>query len=146
MRFFKIGLILARKWKRMNQMSTLPFWWVFREVLESVLRFGRAKCHFLALQYRHFWRKCPFSNAKKWHFERPDLRTDSKNLAKHPQNGGVDIWFMHFHFQANIKPILINCIFFIVLQPFYSLNEAKTKQWLPSLNFGRNSPIIWERS
>ena len=27
--------------------------------------------------------KCPFSSAKKWHFERPDLRTDSKNLAKH---------------------------------------------------------------
>ena len=25
MQFFKIGLILARKWKRMNQMSTLPF-------------------------------------------------------------------------------------------------------------------------
>ena len=28
--------------------------------------------------------KCPFSSAKKWHFERPNLRTDSKNLAKHP--------------------------------------------------------------
>ena len=25
-----------------------------------------------------------FSRAKKWHFERPDLRTESKNLAKHP--------------------------------------------------------------
>ena len=28
--------------------------------------------------------KCPFSCAKKWHFERPDLKTESKNLAKHP--------------------------------------------------------------
>ena len=28
--------------------------------------------------------KCPFSSAKKWHFERPNLTTDSKNLAKHP--------------------------------------------------------------
>ena len=27
---------------------------------------------------------CPFSSAKKWYFERPDLTTDSKNLAKHP--------------------------------------------------------------
>ena len=28
--------------------------------------------------------KCPFSSANKWHFERPDLKTESKNLAKHP--------------------------------------------------------------
>ena len=28
--------------------------------------------------------KCLFTSAKKWHFERPDLRTESKNLAKHP--------------------------------------------------------------
>ena len=25
-----------------------------------------------------------FQMPKKWHFERPNLRTDSKNLAKHP--------------------------------------------------------------
>ena len=30
------------------------------------------------------WQKCPFSSAKKWPFERPNLRTDSRNLAKHP--------------------------------------------------------------
>ena len=30
--FSEIGLILARKWKRMTQMSTQPFWGVFREV------------------------------------------------------------------------------------------------------------------
>ena len=30
--FFKIGLTLARKWKRMTQMSTQPFWGVFRKV------------------------------------------------------------------------------------------------------------------
>ena len=28
--------------------------------------------------------KCPFSSAKKWHFERPKQRTETKNLAKHP--------------------------------------------------------------
>ena len=32
MQFSKIGLVLAQKWKRMNQMSTPPFWGVFREV------------------------------------------------------------------------------------------------------------------
>ena len=57
----------------------------FAGFLESVLRFGRPKCHFLALKNGHFWRKCPFSSAKKWHFGRPNLRTDSKNPAKHPQ-------------------------------------------------------------
>ena len=31
-----------------------------------------------------FFQKCPISSAKKWHFERPNLRTDSKNFAKHP--------------------------------------------------------------
>ena len=54
MQLSKIGLILARKWKRMN-----------------------------------FCQKCPFSSAKTWHFERPNLRTDSKNLAKHPPK-----WFI----------------------------------------------------
>ena len=34
MRFSRIGLILARKWKCMNQMSTQPFWGVFCEVFE----------------------------------------------------------------------------------------------------------------
>ena len=45
---------------------------------------GRSKCHFLALENGHFRQKCPFSSAQKWHFERPNLRTESKNLAKHP--------------------------------------------------------------
>ena len=56
----------------------------FARFLESVLRFGRSKCHFLALENGHFCQKCPFWNAKKWHFERRNLRTESKNLAKHP--------------------------------------------------------------
>ena len=34
--------------------------------------------------YLHFWQKCPSSSAKKWHFERPEPRTDPKNPAKHP--------------------------------------------------------------
>ena len=33
-----------------------------------------------------FWKRAhlAFSSAKKWHFGRPNLRTDYKNLAKHP--------------------------------------------------------------
>ena len=45
--------------------------------MDSVLGLGRSKCHFLAFENGHFCQKCPFSSAKKWHFERPDLRTDS---------------------------------------------------------------------
>ena len=56
----------------------------FTRFLDSVVKFGRSKWNFLAFENGHFWQKCPFSSAKKWHFERPNLRTDSKNLAKHP--------------------------------------------------------------
>ena len=43
-----------------------------------------SKVCFWVIKNGHFWQKCPFSIAKKWHFQRPNLRTDSKNLAKHP--------------------------------------------------------------
>ena len=32
--------------------------------LDSVLRSGRSKCHFLALENGHFWQKCLFSSAR----------------------------------------------------------------------------------
>ena len=35
-------------------------------------------------QFSNFWQKCPFSSAKKWHFERSEPRTDPQNPAKHP--------------------------------------------------------------
>ena len=57
--------------------------WLALQVI-SVFLFQRPKCHFLALENGHFWQKCPFSSAKKWHFERPHFKTESKNLAKHP--------------------------------------------------------------
>ena len=47
-------------------------------------RFRRSKCHFLAPENRHFWQKWPFSNAKKWHFERPNQSTDSKKPRETP--------------------------------------------------------------
>ena len=82
--------------------------------LGSVRGSGRSKCHFLALENGHFWQKCPFSNAKKWHFERPSLRTDSKNPAKHPPKW----WGRHLvhsfpflgEFQANFWKLLILCL------------------------------------
>ena len=34
-----------------------------------------------------------------------------KTSRNTPQNGGVDSWFMRFHFRASIKPIFENCKF-----------------------------------
>ena len=66
--------------------STLPYKNTSAKRLYASLtfEFGSTKCHFLAFDNGHFWQKCPFSSAKKWHFECPKLWTDSKNLAKHP--------------------------------------------------------------
>ena len=41
-------------------------------------------CQYRTWGSSRVYQKCPFSSAKKWHFECPNLRTDSKNLAKHP--------------------------------------------------------------
>ena len=41
--------------------------------------------------------KCPFLSGKKWDFERPNLRTDSKNPAKHPPK-----WLVRHLFHAFI--------------------------------------------
>ena len=45
--FQKIGLILAQKWKRMNQMSTQPFWGVFREVFGVRFYIGALEVPFI---------------------------------------------------------------------------------------------------
>ena len=66
-------------------------------ILESVLRFRRSKSHFLSLEIGHFWQKCPFLSGKKWDFERPNLRTDSKKPAKHPPK-----WLVRHLFHAFI--------------------------------------------
>ena len=65
----------------MNQESTPPFWGVFRGVFGVRLKIWALEVPFFGTWKRallHFW------SAKKWHFQRPNLRTDSKNLAKHP--------------------------------------------------------------
>ena len=75
-----------------------------------------------------FFSKVPIFKRKKWHFERPNQRTDSKNLAKHPPKW----WSKHlgqaFPFRASIKPILKNLIFLIVLELFHPIYRAK-KEW-----------------
>ena len=50
MQFSKIGLILARKWKRMNQESTTPFWGLFREVFGGRLKIWALEVSFFGTQ------------------------------------------------------------------------------------------------
>ena len=40
--------------------------------------------HFCHLKTGTFGKSAHLQVNKKWHFKRPNLRTDSKNLAKHP--------------------------------------------------------------
>ena len=49
-----IGLILARKWKRMTQMSTQPFWGVFHEVFGVCFLIWALEVPLLALENGHF--------------------------------------------------------------------------------------------
>ena len=44
-----------------------------------------------------------------------------KSLQNTPQNGGVDIWFMRFHFRVSIKPIFENHF-----RAVYPLKRPKT--------------------
>ena len=67
-----------------NECLVHHFGGCFARFFNSVFSFGRSKSCFLSREKRHFCRKCPFSRDKKWDLERPKLRTEFKNLAKHP--------------------------------------------------------------
>ena len=60
---------------------------------------------------RDFCQKCPFSSAKKRHFECPNLRTDSKNIAKRPPRWRIRHLVHAFPFsgeyQANFEKLHI---------------------------------------
>ena len=59
-----------------------------------------------------------------------------KTSQNTPQNGGVDIWFMRFHFRASIKPIFENHVFRAVSGPFHPLYETKISNRSPSVVYG----------
>ena len=44
-----------------------------------------------------------------------------------PQNGGVDIWIMHFHFRASMKPNFENCYFSSARSSFPIIINPNTK-------------------
>ena len=100
----------------------------WHEKVVSVFSFGNPKSLFLALENGHFCQKCPFSGAKKWHFERPNLKTETTFSSQHPPKM-VDYMFVLcvYHIWVGFKTILENCIFCTVLEPFSQQHGQKTR-------------------
>merc|ERR1711954_206079 len=53
-----------------------------------------------------------------------------------PQNGGVDIWIMHFHFRASMKPNFENCLFQLRQELFYHYHKPKHKNRSHNVVYG----------
>ena len=47
-----------------------------------------------------------------------------------PQNGGIDIWFIHLAFLGDYQANFVNLHFFIVLEPFSTLKGKKIKKYV----------------
>ena len=70
--------------------------------------------------------KVPFSSDKKWDFERPNLRTDAKNLAKYPPKWWIRHLVYAFPFLGEyIKQILKNRTLSFVLEPFFPFMDQQ---------------------
>ena len=88
-------------------------------LFKSVDQANRVGYNFLARHsgYRLAWTKK--KEAKSARVQVPKNGTSSAQIFERtpktsrntPQNGGVDIWFIRFHFRASTKPIFENCIF-----------------------------------
>ena len=77
--------------------------------------------------------KCPLSRAKKWHFERPDLRTESKNLAKHPPKWLGRHLGHAFPFSGEYQA---NHVFRAVRSSFYPLKRPKNENGWQTFVYG----------
>ena len=82
-----------------------------------------------------FWHFKTGTFAKSARFQVPKNGTSSAQIQKRtpktsrniPQNGGVDIWVMHFHFWASVEPIFKTRIFSTVFDPFFPFTGQKHK-------------------
>ena len=66
---------------------------------------------FLHLKTGIFAKSARFQVPKNGTLRAQILEQTPKTSRNTPQNGGVDIWLMHFHFLVSIKPIFENCKF-----------------------------------
>ena len=92
---------------------------VYPTILGGVLQGFWSPFEDLGAQSAIFWHLKTSAFAKSARFQVPKNGTSSAQIFERtpktsrntPQNGGVDIWFIRFHFRASIKPIFENCIF-----------------------------------
>ena len=117
------GLVMAHYWHVMNdwisQLLILEYFFFFKKRSDRCSLWIDHHCLIglgeIGLVDPDFCRKCPFSSAKKWHFECPNLRTDYKNLAKPPPKW----WGRHLvhafpfpgEYQANFEKLHIFLLF-----------------------------------
>ena len=91
-----------------------------------------------------FWHLKTGTFGKSARFQVPKNGTSSAQIFERtpktsrntPQNGGVDIWFMRFHFWASIKPIFENHVSRPVSGPFHPLYETKISNRPLSVVYG----------
>ena len=91
-----------------------------------------------------FWHLKTGTFAKNARYQVPKNGTSSaqifegtpKTPRNTPQNGGVDSWFMRFHFRASIKPFFENHVFRAFLGPFHPLYETKISNRSLSVVYG----------
>ena len=112
----------------------------FARFLNSVLNFGRSKSHFFSLKKGHFQQKWPLLGTKKWDFERPKLRTESKNLAKHPTKWWIRHLFRAFSiFGRELSKFWKIAFFFSFLALFSPYKDRKLQKL-------RGATILQEKS
>ena len=75
--------------------------------------------------------KCPFSSAKKWHFERPNLRKDSKNHAKQPPKWFIRHLVHAFSIFGRVSSQFLKITFLEPFEAFYPLKRPKAKNRWP---------------
>ena len=101
--------------------------------------------------YQIFWHLKTGTFGESARFQVPKNGTSSTQIQKRnpktsrntPQNGGVDIWVMRFHFRVSIKPIFENHVFRAVLGPFHPLYETKNSNRSPSVVYGSITLIFF---
>ena len=89
------------------------------------------------------WQKWPFSSAKKWHFERPNLRTDSKNPAKHPPKWWGRLLVHAFPFSSEYQAIFWKLQILAPLGALLPLWLSQTQKWTAEYRLWVYNSEIW---
>ena len=99
--------------------------------------------HIIYDLYHDPYRKCPFLSAKKWHFERPNLRTDSKNLAKHPPKWWGRVFVHAFPFSGEYQANFWKLQILAPPKALLPLWLSQTQKWTAEYRLWVYNSEIW---